>query len=289
MNDTPKRKNSTGSVLTSRMAQQILAQLFLLGYTVLAVYPVLLIVINSFKTRKAIFGNPYALPNAETWSLGGYETVRTSGDFTRYFINSLAVVGIALALILVFGAMMAFALSEYDFRGNTILSLYMSVGIMIPIKLGTVSLLRLNASLGLNDTIGSLILVYTASGLPLCIFVLTAFMRDIPKDLKDAARVDGASEYRIFALVLPLVRPALGTVAVFNIIPIWNDLWFPLIFISSDSVKTVTLGAQVFLGQFKNDYSATLAALTLSMVPVVILYVLFARQLVRGLTAGAVK
>jgi raffinose/stachyose/melibiose transport system permease protein len=289
MNNTPKRKNNVSSALTSRFSQQVLAQLFLLGYTVLAVYPVLLIVINSFKTRKAIFGNPYALPNAETWSLGGYETVRTSGDFTRYFINSLAVVSIALALILVFGAMMAFALSEYDFRGNTILSLYMSVGIMIPIKLGTVSLLRLNANLGLNDTIASLILVYTASGLPLCIFVLTAFMRDIPKDLKDAARVDGASEYRIFTLILPLVRPALGTVAVFNIIPIWNDLWFPLIFISSDSVKTVTLGAQVFLGQFKNDYSATLAALTLSMVPVVIMYVLFARQLVRGITAGAVK
>jgi raffinose/stachyose/melibiose transport system permease protein len=114
-------------------------------------------------------------------------------------------------------------------------------------------------------------------------------MRDVPRDLKDAARVDGASEYRIYWLILPLVRPALGTVAVFNMIPFWNDLWFPLILAPAERVKTVTLGAQTFLGQFENDWNAILAALTLSMVPIIILYIIFSRQLVRGLTSGAVK
>jgi len=155
--------------------------------------------------------------------------------------------------------------------------------------LGTVSILRLIVSLKLADTLTGLILVYTAMGLPLAIFVLSQFMRDIPRDLKDAARVDGASEYRIYWMILPLIRPALGTVLVFNMIPIWNDLWFPLIMAPSEQNKTVTLGAQAFLGQYVNDWNAVLASLSLAAIPVVILYIIFSRQLIRGLTSGAVK
>jgi raffinose/stachyose/melibiose transport system permease protein len=185
--------------------------------------------------------------------------------------------------------MAAYALSEYKFRGNTLMGLYLALGIMIPIRLGTVSILRLVVSLGLVNTLTALILVYTAMGLPLAIFVLQQFMRQVPGELKDAARVDGASEYRIFWLVLPLVRPAVATVAVFVMIPIWNDLWFPLILAPGESTKTVTLGAQQFLGQFVSDWNAVLASLTLAMLPILILYVIFSRQLIRGLTAGAVK
>jgi raffinose/stachyose/melibiose transport system permease protein len=144
-------------------------------------------------------------------------------------------------------------------------------------------------SLGLTNNLLGLILVYTAQGLPLAIFVLSSFMQDVPRDLKDAARVDGASEYRVYWLVLPLVRPALATIMVFNMIPIWNDLWFPLILAPAEQVKTVTLGAQAFLGQFLNDWNAILSSLTLAMVPIVALYIVFSRQLIRGLTAGSVK
>jgi raffinose/stachyose/melibiose transport system permease protein len=114
-------------------------------------------------------------------------------------------------------------------------------------------------------------------------------MRQIPTGLLDAARIDGASEYRIYRLILPLVRPALGTVAVFNMIPIWNDLWFPLILASSERSKTVILGAQIFLGQYIQDWNAVLASLTLAMIPIVVLYIIFSKQLIRGLTSGAVK
>lgn len=272
-----------------RRSQALLAHAVLLLYTLIAVYPVILVIVNSFKGRQAIFRNPYALPTAETWNLVGYETVFSRGNFPQYFANSAIVTLGALLLIFVTGAMVSFALSEYEFRGNTLLSLYLSVGIMIPIRLGTVSLLRMMVDLRLTNSLVGLILVYTASGLPLAVFILNNFMRQVPKDLKDAARVDGASEYRILWLVLPLVRPALGTVLVFNMIPIWNDLWFPLILAPAESVKTVTLGAQTFLGQFLNDWNAILASLTLSMVPIVILYIIFSRQLVRGLTAGAIK
>lgn len=275
----------------SRRVQLILMHGILLAYTVIAVGPVLLLFINTFKTRKAIFANPYAiaLPGAETFSTEGFDTVFGNSHFPQYFLNSIIVVLASLLFIMWFGSMAAFALSEYKFKGNTLMGLYMSIGIMIPIRLGSVSLIRLMVSLGLINTLPALILVYTANGLPLAIFVLTSFMQEVPKDLKDAARVDGASEYRIYAMILPLVRPALGTIAVFNMIPVWNDLWFPLILASAENVKTVTLGTQVFVGQFANDYNALLASMTISMIPIVILYIIFSRQLIRGLTSGAVK
>ncbi|MEB2286558.1 MAG: carbohydrate ABC transporter permease [Anaerolineae bacterium] len=265
------------------------AHAILLVYTALALFPIVLVLINSFKTRRAVFKTPYALPNSETWSTIGYETVFKRANFPDYFLNSLIVTVSALILILIAGTMAAWALAEYRFPGNNIMGLYLALGIMIPIRLGTVSILRLVVDVGLIDTLWALILVYTASGLPLAIFVLTNFMKQVPRDLKDAARVDGASEYRIYRMILPLVRPAIGTVMVFNMIPIWNDLWFPLILAPSERNKTVTLGAQTFLGQYISDWNAVLASLTLAAIPVVILYIVFSRQLIRGLTAGAVK
>ncbi len=261
----------------------------LLIYTLIAMFPVTLVVINSVKNRRAIFRSPYDLPNPENWDLVGYETVIRRANFDQYFLNSLVVTVGALLLILLFGSMAAHALAEYRFPGNGLMGLYLALGIMIPIRLGTVSLLRLVVSLGLINTLTALILVYTASGLPLAIFILQQFMRQVPRDLKDAARVDGASEYRIYFMILPLVRPAIGTVMIFNMIPIWNDLWYPLILAPGEATKTVTLGSQIFMGQFVNDWNAVLASLSLAAIPVIVLYLIFSRQLIRGLTSGAVK
>jgi raffinose/stachyose/melibiose transport system permease protein len=273
----------------SSTLQLALAHGALLLYTFIALFPIALVVINSFKDRRAIFRTPYAFPSSENFNPVGYETVFERANFPTYFVNSLIVTVGALILIFLAGTMAAHALAEYRFKGNTLMGLYLSLGIMIPIRLGTVSILRLIVALGLVDTLFALILVYTAMGLPLAIFILTQFMRQIPRDLKDAARVDGASEYRIYWLILPLIRPAIGTVMVFNMIPIWNDLWFPLIIAPSERNKTVTLGAQTFLGQYVSDWNAVLASLSLAAIPVVILYIIFSRQLIRGLTAGAVK
>jgi raffinose/stachyose/melibiose transport system permease protein len=269
--------------------QHLGIHLALLIYTAIALFPIVLVVINSLKKRMAIFRTPLTPPNPNNFDPVGYETVWSGANFPLYFGNSLVVTLGSLALILLVSSMAAFALARYEFRGNTLLGLYLSLGIMIPIRLGTVSILQMMKSIGLIDTLWSLILVYTASGIPLAVFILTQFMRQIPTGLLDAARIDGASEYRIYRLVLPLIRPALGTVAVFNMIPIWNDLWFPLILASSERSKTVILGAQIFLGQYINDWNAVLASLTLATIPVVVLYVIFSRQLIRGLTSGAVK
>ncbi|WP_299865446.1 carbohydrate ABC transporter permease [uncultured Hoeflea sp.] len=266
------------------------AHAILITYTIIALFPVFVIVINSFKTRKAIFRTPLEMPDAESFSLIGYQTVLKQGDFLLYFQNSLVVTVVSLTLVLLFGAMAAFALSEYRFRGNSLMGLYLALGIMIPIRLGTVAILQLMVATGLVNTLTALVLVYTAQGLPLAVFILSEFMRGVSDDLKNAGRIDGLSEYRIFfRLVLPLVRPAMATVAVFTMIPIWNDLWFPLILASAEETKTVTLGAQVFIGQFVTDWNAVLSALSLAILPVLVLYLIFSRQLIRGITAGAVK
>lgn len=259
-------------------------------HTLVAILPVLLVIMNSFKDRASIFAQPMVPPGPGSFDLIGYETVLKQGDFLNYFLNSGIVTVGSIFFILLFGAMAAFALTEYRFRGNVFLGLFLALGVMVPIRLGTVGILEIMARSGLVNTLTALILVYTAQGLPLAVFVLSEFMRTVSDDLKNAGRIDGLSEYVVFfRLVLPLVRPAMATVAIFSMIPIWNDLWFPLILAPSEATKTITLGTQVFIGQFVTNWNAVLAALTLSITPVLILYVLFSRQLIRGITAGAVK
>lgn len=262
----------------------------LIGWTVLALFPLVLIIINSLKTRKAIFGDPLGFPTGEALSLDGYESVLNNSDFPMFFGNSLIVTCVSLLLILLLGAMAAHALSEYRFKGNTFMGLYLILGIMVPIRLGTVALLQLFVDLGLTNTLTALILVYTAQGLPVAIFIFTEFLRSVSREIKDSARIDGLSEYRIFfEVVIPLVRPVIATVAVFSMIPIWNDLWFPLILSPGEETRTVTLGVQQFIGQYTVKWGSVLAALSVAIVPVLIMYIIFSRQLIRGITAGAVK
>jgi raffinose/stachyose/melibiose transport system permease protein len=262
----------------------------LLAYTLLATLPILLVMMNSFKNRGAIFGSPLSPPTAQTFSLIGYVKVLGNAHVFTYFANSMIVTLGSMFLILLFGAMAAWALTEYKFRGSTILALYMAIGIMVPIRLGSVAILTMMRQAGLNDTLTALILVYVAQGLPMSIFILSEFIEQIPRDLRDAARCDGVPETRIFfEVIAPLLRPAIATVAVFTIVPIWNDLWFPLILTSSESTHTITLGVQQFLGQYITDWNSVLSALSMAILPVVVIYVIFSRQLISGLTAGAVK
>jgi len=273
----------------NRRLRALSAHVVLLAYVVIALFPIILILMNSFKGRKAIFGEPFAPPLGETFDLIGYETVFARASFQTYFLNSIIVTGASLLLVLIVGSMASYALAEYDFPGNPLLGLYLAIGIMIPIRLGTVGILELMVNLSLVNKLLSLILVYIAQGLPLTIFILTEFMRQVPQEMKDAARIDGASEYRIYLLVLPLIRPALGAIGIFTMIPIWNDLWFPLVLAPSSQTATITLGVQQFLGQFVSDWNAVLAALTLAMVPILIFYIIFSRQMIRSITAGAIK
>ncbi len=262
----------------------------LIAYSVLSLFPLVLIAINSFKSKKGIFRDPLAMPLGDLYSSKGYQSVLTNGDFPLYFGNSTVVTVVSLFLILLFGAMAAHALSEYRFTGSKWIGLYLILGIMVPIRLGTVALLELLVNLDLTNTLTALVLVYTAQGLPVAVFIFTEFLRSVSGEIKDSARIDGLSEYRIFfEVVVPLIRPVIATVAVFSMIPIWNDLWFPLILSPGEETRTVTLGVQQFIGQYTVNWSAVLAALSVAIMPVLVMYIIFSRQLIRGITAGAVK
>lgn len=272
-----------------RAREAALPHIILLFFSLLALFPIYMILFNSFKLKKFIFGAPFGPPTARTFSLIGYETVLARSHMILNFANSIIVTLASLFLILLIGSMAAYALSEYKFRLSGFLGFYLAIGIMIPIRLGSVSLLKLVAGLGLVNTLLGLILIYIAQGLPLTIFILSNFMRQVPDELKQAARIDGATEYRIYSLVVPLVRPALGAIGIFTMIPVWNDLWFPLIIAPSAQTATVTLGVQQFLGQFVSDWNAVLSSLTMAMVPIILIYLIFSRQMIRSITSGALK
>jgi len=277
-------------VRAGALGRTALVHLTLGGYSLLVLCPILLVLLNSFKSRSGIFDDPLGLPTKATLSLAGYAKVLGDAGVGHMFLNSAIVTGVSLCAILLLGAMAAWALTEYGFFGNRLLALFLAFGIMVPIRLGSVAILQEMVALDLVNTLTALVLVYIAQGLPLAVMILSEFVAQVPQELKDAARCDGVGEYRIFFhVVLPLIRPAVATVAVFTMVPIWNDLWFPLILAPSEQTQTITLGVQQFVGQFATDWNAVLAALSLAVLPILVLYAVFSRQLIRGITAGAVK
>lgn len=265
-----------------------LMQAILIANAFLVLAPMVFMGLSAFKTTREIFQHPLGLP--AVWSLDNFSRVWVEARFARYIQNSVIVTAASLALILTFGSMAGYALGRFRFRGNDFLYLYFLSGLMLPIRLAIIPLFIQMRNLNLLDTLWSLILIYAASGLPSAIFILTGFFRTLPADLDSAARIDGAGEWTIFSRVmLPLVRPALVIVTVYNLIPIWNDFFFPLVFIQSDHLKTLPLGMTAFFGQYYTDWATLFAGLTLAAVPVVALYVVLSQHFIRGLTAGAVK
>jgi len=265
-----------------------LAQGLLLANTLLVLLPMGFMILSSFKTTREIFQRPFGWPASP--SLRNYAAVWETAHFDVYFVNSVIVTVGAMLVILMAGTLAAYALGRYRFRGNDFLYLFFLSGIMVPIRLAIIPLFILMRDLRLLDTHWSLILVYAASGLSSAVFILTGFFRALPQDLDSAARIDGAGELNILIRVmLPLVRPALAIVAVYNVIPIWNDFFFPLVFIHQDRLKTLPLGMTVFFGEFAANWALLFAGLTLAAAPVIGLYILMSRQFIKGLTAGAVK
>jgi raffinose/stachyose/melibiose transport system permease protein len=258
----------------------------LIVFAIIALAPILVVIVNSFKSTMGIFGAPFAPPAAGTFTVQGYLDVFTGGDFVTNYRNSAVVTIATIALTIVLGTAAAWALVEYKVRISPIITGFFIIGIMLPIRLGTVPLLKLMVSWHLIDTLTALVLIYTAMQLPLAVALMMTYFRSVPTELKEAARMDGAGEFRVLGIAIPLVRPGLAAVASITMLPVWNDLWFPLIFAPSKQNQTVTLGVQQFVGQFQSNYPALLAALTLGAIPLIVLFIVLSRQFIQGLSAG---
>ena len=267
---------------------KILTYVILSVWSLIVLFPIWTLIINSFKIQKDIFADPFGLPKHFTFN--GYITAWTQGRFDLYFYNTIYVTVTSLILIMFLGSLAAYALAKWKSWVTRFLYIFFIAGMMIPIRLGTIDLVRMMKALNLLNTLWSLIPVYVAMGMPIATFVLTAFIQSLPNEMFDAARVDGATEWNIYAyIVLPLLRPALATVAIFNMIKIWNDFWFPLVFIRAQQSRTIALGVSLLFGQYQTDWNKALSVLSLAVVPILILYIILSREFIKGLTAGAIK
>ena len=272
----------------SRLAARVAIYLILGILAAVFLYPVVLMVITAFKTTPEIFRNPFGLP--ASWDIDSFQDVWRRAKFGLYLRNSLLITGASALLLLATAAPAAYALARYSFRLRGVLFLFFLAGIMIPIRLGILPLYLLMRDLNLLDTPFSLILTYTASGMPMSVFLLSVFFRNLPRELEDAARIDGCTETQTFwRIMLPLVRPGLATVVIVNVVPWWNDFFFPLLFIQTDTWKTIPLGMQIFFGQHLVDWSLVFSGMVLASLPLLVIYLLMSRQFIAGLTAGAVK
>ncbi|MFE5320948.1 carbohydrate ABC transporter permease [Paenibacillus sp. NPDC056579] len=267
-----------------RIVQYVIAWLFAL----VSLYPIGLMLLSSFKTNIEIFKNPMALPQA--WSLAAYRKLLEQLPYLGYFWNSVIVSVVSVALIIAFGALASFYIARFPFKWNPALFFFFLLGMMIPIKLGIVPLFMLMKSMQLLNTQMSLVLVYTAIGLPLSVLILTGFFKTLPKELEEAGKIDGCSNLGILLrIIAPLMRPALGTVMIMNFITVWNDFFFPLIFVQEEARKTIPVGMLTLFSEYSTDWSVLFAGLTLSSLPMIVLFAAASKQFMDGMTAGAVK
>jgi raffinose/stachyose/melibiose transport system permease protein len=254
----------------------------------ISLYPIVLMVLSSFKPSAEIFMNPLSWP--EQFSLDTYRTLLERIPFMTYFYNSVFTSVVSVLLIVITTSLAAFYIARYTFWWNNLLFFFFLMGMMIPIKLGIVPLFLLMKDLGLTNSLWSLIFMYTAQGIPLSILILTGFFWTMPIELEEAARIDGASDLRIlWNVLLPIMRPALATVIIINFIQAWNDFFFPLIFISDEMKKTIPVGMLSLFGEYSADWGSLFAGLTLSSLPMIVLFFIASKQFMEGMTAGAVK
>lgn len=260
----------------------------LLLYAGYALYPIYIMVMTSFKPNLEIMKDPLSMPKKLYFD--GYIDAWTKGKFSSYFLNSALITGSSLCITIVFSLMAAYSFSRFKFKGHALLFLYFLAGIMIPIKLGTANLFRLMQMLHLTDTRTAVILVNIAMSIPFSVFILTGFMKQVPLSLEEAAKIDGCSGPRIlWQIIVPLIRPALATCVIMNFLPIWNDFYFPLLFIHREALRTIPLGIAQFFGEFQTDINIIFSGLTIASIPTVLLYTLLSKQFIEGVTDGALK
>ena len=265
-----------------------LLSIILIIYAVSIFFPILLMLLTSLKGNREIFTNPYGLPHI--FNLDNYIKLIKISNYLVYFRNSIIVAVTSIFLILIISSLASFVIAKYRFIGDRFLYFYFIAGLIIPIKLGTIGILKTMITLHLFDNIASLVIVNVAMGIPFGVFVLTDFIRMIPEELSNSARIDGCSEPKIFyKIIVPLIRPALAAVAIINFIPIWNDFWFPLVLIRSDNMKTIPLATALLYGQYETNFGLIFAVLSMASLPVIIFYLILSRQFIKGLAAGALK
>ena len=253
-----------------------------------AVFPFLWLVLASLKTNAELLNNPFTLP--EVFQFKNYSNAIQEAGLGRLIINSLVISTSATFLNILFSSMCAFAIARHTFWGNNVLFLMISAGILVPLNALIIPYFAIINFLNLYDTRIGLIIVYCAVGLPVSTFILTEFFKSIPKEIEEASYLDGCNfAARYFKIMLPLALPGLATAGTFQFILCWNEFIYAMLLTSSTDIRTIQFGISYFTNQFFSDYVGMFAAVVISIIPSITVFILFQEKVINGLTAGSVK
>lgn len=263
--------------------------LFLIIVAIFQIFPIIWLFLFSLKNNQEVFNmSPFALPESPKWE--NYAKVWTEGNISLYFFNSVTYTVVAVVLTVILASMVTFAITRMNWKGSKlVLGLFM-VGLMIPVHSTLIPLFSTFTKINLIDNPLSVILAYTAFNLPITIMILLGFYEALPREVEEAAVMDGASINHIFfKITLPMTSPVIATAAIINMIYNWNEFVFVNTFISSDKFKTLTVGIQNFIGQYTTDWGAIGATLVISILPILLAFFVLSNRIVEGIASGSVK
>lgn len=286
MSDIRSRGND--SVVTRIIGSRTVFHTVMSVVSVIFVAPLLWMVMSSFKTKREIFDSPFSLP--KSIDFGVWVNAWERGNLGQYVINSFIVTIVSVSAILLFGLTAAYAFSRFDFRFKSALLLPFVLGLLLPVQSYLTAQSRIFDSVYLLNTRWALIIPYAGLGLSLAVFLLKTYMDSLPKELFEAARMDGAGDVRtLFQVVMPLMVPGIATVAVFSILSTWNEFLLAILYVADDGLRTIPAGLLAFTGKYSTDYPTLFAALSIITIPMIAIYVVFHRQVIAGVTEGSVQ
>lgn len=262
--------------------------IFMLFFVLIAVGPMIWAFLSSFKTYAEINSSAIALP--KSLNLQNYKDAFKYAPIAKYFLNSVLIVGISVLVTVCVVAMCAYVVSRFRFKLKTVIVLMISASLMLPAQAISQPLFAIFKALGIFDTKLGLILVYSAMGIPMSFFVMVSYYETISTALEESAYIDGATFLQTFLhIILPLAKPGLVTIALLQFINTWNEFYFALMLTSGDSARTVPIALNYYMGTFANNYSALFAAVVMTVMPTILVFIILQRQVMESLTAGAVK
>ncbi len=257
-------------------------------FAIYTLFPLVWLFFTSLKTNAEYFANPFSIPAIPQFQ--NYMNAFSQANLGRMIFNSVTVAIIATFVNIMVAAMASYALSRFKFKGREVIFALFSAGVMVPLNALMVPYFTIFSRVGLLDSLNSLRILYAAIGLPLSIFIVRGFMDSFPKEIEEAAYVDGCGFFgRFFKIVLPLTKTGLVTAATFQFLTCWNEFVYANLLTSSPQTKTIQIGIRYFTNQFTTDYVSMYAAIVIAIIPSIVGYMLFQEQIISGLTSGAVK
>jgi raffinose/stachyose/melibiose transport system permease protein len=271
----------------SRMG--VFSYLVLAFWTFISIFPLYWMFTFSLKSNKEIFGeNIIGLPRDWLWS--NYQAALTTGNMLKYFLNSFIVTGFTIALTLMASLMATYALTRLVFRGQKNINNIFMLGLTVPIHAAILPVFIILRNLHMTNSYQALVIPYTAFALAMAIMICESFIENVPVELEEAACMDGCGVYRIFIqIILPLMKPAFSTIAIFTFLQAWNELMFAVIFISDSNYRTLSVGIQTLSGSYTTDWGPIGAALVIATFPTLLVYIFMSKKIQDSLIAGAVK